>query len=277
MRRRSKAITRLEDHPNLVEILGVLAQLPHIGDGDLPRLAEAWNNTVYVAEARDRALSPDSPLVLEVLAAFEAVSALFADDLDGEADYILVDPRTTTLALKAVRDAIAAVYARPALTRGEYLALLRPWREVYPVDLVHEPDLGPQAAQVKSLLAALPGLATRCHDESSRELFEFLVDTAWLDDHERHDSARDEAWQAAVLTGRRRLWTLVRRTGAEGISRPCPTCRGLGDDRDEQRVLTLCLDAACALLVADAIPDAATDVLTAPVARLVPLPRRAAD
>src|SRR5690349_3002351 len=73
MSRRGTTISVLEEHPNLSEILGVLAQLAHIRDADIPRLADAWNNTVAVAEARDRALSPDSPLVIEALAAFEAL------------------------------------------------------------------------------------------------------------------------------------------------------------------------------------------------------------
>src|SRR3954468_9115663 len=128
MSRRSSAISVLEEHPNLAEILGVLAQLAHIRDNDIPLLADAWHNTVAVAEARDRALSPDSPLVLEALAAYEAVSALFDDDLRGEAAYVTVASDVTTTALKAVRDAIAAAYAKPILSRAEYAALLRPWR-----------------------------------------------------------------------------------------------------------------------------------------------------
>src|SRR3954463_81728 len=113
VRRRTAEILSLEDHPNLPEILGVLAQLAHVSDADLPRLAKAWHNTVFLAEARARALSPDAPLVLEVLAAFEAVQALFADDLSGEEDYLSVEPEVAAVALKAIRDAIAAAYARP--------------------------------------------------------------------------------------------------------------------------------------------------------------------
>ena len=82
---RAPVVQRLEEHPNLSAVLGVLAQLAHISDDDLPRLAEGWVNSPSIAQARDRALSPDSPLVVEVLAAFDAVSALFADDLLGEA------------------------------------------------------------------------------------------------------------------------------------------------------------------------------------------------
>jgi hypothetical protein len=85
-----------------------------------------------------------------------------------------------------------------------------------------------------------------------------------------------------VLTSRRRVWALIRRSGAEGLSRPCLACRRhssrLGsDERDHQRVMALCLDAACALLVADTLPDHVTSVLTAPVTELVPLQRRPSE
>jgi len=267
-------VARLEEHPNLDEVLGVLAQLAHIADSDLPRLAEAWVNSPSIAEARDRALSPDSPLVLEVLAAFEAVGALFADDLLGEAPYLTVDRDVTTLALKSVRDAIAAAYARPVLRRGEYDALLRPWRSVYPRPTVDQPDLGPRAEQVKALLATLPRLSERCHDAAGRQLFEALVDQSYVAESDRADAAA-ASFQAAVLTERRRVWALVRRTAAEGLSRPCASCRvPVEDGRDAQRVLELCLDAACALLVADAMPDAATELLTEAVSALVPLQHR---
>jgi hypothetical protein len=39
------------------------------------------------------------------------------------------------------------------------------------------------------------------------------------------------------------------------------------------RVLALCLDAACALLVCDAIDDNLVDVLTLPVQKLIPKQR----
>jgi hypothetical protein len=67
----------------------------------------------------------------------------------------------------------------------------------------------------------------------------------------------------------------VRRTGTEGLLRPCPTCRtSPAGDRDSQRVLELCLDAACALLVADAVPDSCTDLLAEQVLALIPSQRR---
>ncbi|MCU1672617.1 MAG: hypothetical protein JWN77_730 [Frankiales bacterium] len=272
-RRTGTTIGSLEEHPNLPEILGILAQLAHVRDDELPRLAEAWCNTIAVAEARDRALSPDSPLVLEALSAFEAVAALFDDDLRGEAAYVTVGCDVTTTALKAVRDAIAAAYARPCLSRSEYQALLRPWRTVYPASTVDEPDLGPRAEQVKELLALLPLLSSRCHDAEGRRLYDALVDRSFAQESDRAD-AREAAFQAAVLTSRRRVWALVRRSGAEGLSRPCPSCRGVAsDERESSRVMALCLDAACALLVADALPDATTLVLTEPVTSLIPQQR----
>ena len=277
MARRAAAVDRLEDHPNLPEVLGVLGQLAHITDDDLPRLAAAWTNTVAVASARDRALSPDSPLICEVLAAFDAIGALFADDLAGEATYLVVEAPVVSTALKAVRDALAAVYARPILSRTEYTQLLAPWRAVYPHATVDEPDLGPRADQVKALLGLMPLLAGRCHDEAGRALFDALVDRSFADESDRAEAV-ESAFQAAVLTSRRRVWALIRRSGAEGLSRPCTSCgRGLAStdpQREHQRVMALCLDAACALLVADALPDATTSLLTAPIESLVPLQRK---
>ena len=273
---RTTVVQCLEEHPNLSAVLGVLAQVAHISDDDLPRLAQGWVNSPSIAAARDKALAPDSPLVVEVLAAFDAISALFADDLHGEAPYVTVDPRVTTLALKAVRDAVAAVYARPVLTRAEYAALLRPWLAVYPAASSGEPDLGPEGERVKALLATLPQLAGRCHDQRGRLLFDDLVDRSFVGEDDRAQAAAS-AFEAAVLTRRRRVWALVRRTGAEGLHRPCADCgrhRGVEDERETARVLSLCLDAACALLVADALPDACTDLLTEPVAALLPLQRR---
>ena len=273
MGRGTATVRRLEEHPNLPEVLGVLAQLAHVGDEHLVALADAWVNSPSLAEARDRALAPDSPLVVEVLAAFDALTALFADDLAGEADFVVVDSAVTIRALKAIRDAIAAVYARPVLSKSEYAALLRPWRVVFATPTVDEPDLGPRGDQVKALLSVLPRMATRCHDEEGRALFEALVDRSFVAESDRA-SAAETAFQAAVLTSRRRVWALIRRTGTEGLLRPCLTCRSSAPaDRDGQRVLELCLDAACALLVADAVPDSCTGLLSDPVLALIPAQR----
>jgi hypothetical protein len=272
-RRRTAVIETLDAHPNLSEVLGVLAQLPHITDNELVRLADAWHNTVGLAEARARALDPDCPLILEVLAAFEAVQSLFADDVDGDKEYLEIESAVVTVALKAVRDAVAAAYARPVLSRSEHTALMAAWREVYPTDVVDEPDLGGRSAEVKALLQAMPLLATRCHDNSAASMYDSILAMTWTLDEDVRTGARDEAWQAAVLTNRRRVWGLVRRSGAEGIGRFCPECRTRSDDDDTVRVLALCLDAACALLVADAVDDNLIDVLTLPVQALIPRQR----
>ena len=272
-RRRTAVVETLDEHPNLPEILGVLAQLPHITDRDLTRLADAWHNTVGLAEARARALDPDCPLILEVLAAFEAVQSLFADDVNGEHNFLEVEGEVVTVALKAIRDAIAAAYARPVLSRTEHAGLMTAWRAVYPTDSVDEPDLGARSAEVKALLHAMPLLATRCHDEGAATLYDSILEMTWTLDEDVRAVARDEAWHAAVLTNRRRVWGLVRRSGAEGIGRYCSQCRTRSDDEDTVRVLALCLDAACALLVADAIDDNLVDVLTLPVQALIPRQR----
>ena len=272
MLRRSTTVGRLEDHPNLCEVLGVLAQLAHIADADLPRLAAAWNNDAVIAEARDRALSTDAPLIVEVLSAFDAVRALFDDDLRGEAAYVTVDPSVTVTALKAVRDAIAGAYARPVLSRSDHAMLMRPWRTVFAAGAVAEPDLGPQGQAVKDLLGALPRLATRCHNTAAQADFDALVDQSFVDESDRA-GARESAFQVAVLTSRRRIWALVGRTAAEALTRSCRACRAPRDAREDARVLQVCLDAVCVLLVADALPEELTLTLTRPVARLVPLQR----
>jgi hypothetical protein len=216
-------------------------------------------------------------LVLEVLAAFEAVQALFADDICGEAEYVELDPEVASVALKAIRDAIAAAYAEPLLSRAEHAALITPWRAVYPTSLVDEPDLGEHAGTVKALLSAMPRLATRCHDENAALLYDEILRISMVLDEDVRAVARDEAWQAALLTNRRRVWGLIRRSGAEGIGRYCGQCRTRHDDEDTMRVLSMCLDAACALLVADAIDDNLVDVLTLPVQKLIPLQRTSGD
>jgi hypothetical protein len=276
-RRTSGALERLEDHPNIAEVMAVLNRLPHITDHELPALADAWRNTVPLAEARARALTPDSPLVLEVLASFEAVQALFSDDMRGDEAYVTVDPQVTMVALKAVRDAIAAAYARPILTRAEHHALFKAWRTVFPTDLVSTPDLGARGADVTALLAALPRLATRCHDTAAASEYAHILDIASVLDRGMHTAARDESWQAAVLTSRRRLWGLVRRSGAEGMGRYCSQCHQRSTGDDAAAVLTLCLDAACGMLVADAIDDTFLDILTLPVTSLIPGQRPPAE
>jgi hypothetical protein len=272
-RRTTATIESLDAHPNAAEVRGILAALPNMSDDTLPLLAAAWRNTTLLAEARRRALEPDSPLVVEVLACFETVQSLFADDLRGEEEYLTVDPDITTTALKAVRDAIAAAYARPILTDAEHSALMRAWRTVHPFDRVADPDLGSRADDVASLLEAIPRLAARCHDASAAAEYASILLAGETVDEDIRCAAREEAWHAAVLTSRRRVWQLVRRSGAEGLSRYCTTCRQRQRDEDTARVLTLCTDAACALLVAGSLDDDIIEVLVAPVSCMIPLQR----
>ena len=78
-----------------------------------------------------------------------------------------------------------------------------------------------------------------------------------------------------VRTGRRRVWTLVRRSAAEGLGRFCSGCRTQHVDApyDDERVFELCADAACALLVSDVLPASESAALTAPLRHLIPLQR----
>jgi hypothetical protein len=274
-RRTTALIESLDAHPNSAEVRGILSRLPCMSDGDLPLLADAWHNTTLLAEARRRSLEPDSPLILEVLACFETVQSLFADEIRGNEDYLTVDPEITATALKAVRDAIAAAYARPILTPGEHTALMKAWRSVYPTDHLADPDLGSRSADVTSLLLAMPRLAARCHDASAAAEYASILTAGAAVDEDIRCAARDEAWHAAVLTSRRRVWQLVRRSGAEGLGNYCTVCRQRGRDSDTTRVLNLCIDAACGLLVAGTLDDDIVDVLIGPVRCLIPAQRPA--
>ena len=134
--RASRWVSSLDVHPNLAEILSVLSQLPRLTSSDMACLAQGWRDTTFVHLARAHALGPDTPLVLEVLAKFEHVDRVFREELsrdflgdDGAAT--AVKPQVVKHALHAVRDAIAAVYARPVLSRSEYHALIGPWRRAF--------------------------------------------------------------------------------------------------------------------------------------------------
>jgi hypothetical protein len=265
-------IESLDEHPNATEINGIVGRLPYVPDTALQPLAAAWKNTHAVASARDQALRPDSPLVCEVLAVFDAVQELWADDLAGRTPLV---PDVVSTALKAIRDAVAAAYARPTISRGNHRLLLQPWRTVFPTDGSEEPDLGRRGAEINRVMRTLPWLATRCHDAAAARRYEELSQLAWWGLEERSD-ARREAWSAAVITGRRRTWRLVRRSGADALARPCPACHRRPEaDSDLSRVATLCVDVACGLLVADAIPIQVLDVLTTPIHLLIPEQRPA--
>ncbi len=134
--RASRWVTSLDLHPNLAEILGVLSQLPQLTTRDMTSLAQGWRDTSFLHSARAHALGPDTPLVLEVLARFEHVDRFFREELS--LDFLgddfaatAVKPQVVKHALHAVRDAIAAAYARPILSRAEYLALMKPWHRAF--------------------------------------------------------------------------------------------------------------------------------------------------
>lgn len=274
--RASVVVHSLDTHPNRAEIASVLARLPHIPDPDVQRLAAAWANPPVVAEARQRALQPSSPLVIDALAGFDFAQALFAEDLAGGRDYLTVEPGTVVLALKAIRDAIAASYARPVLDRDEHAALLGPWHSIYPDTGPATPDFGERAPDIDRLLAGLEQLATRCHDPLAAADHATLTHACEALDAGVHGVARDEAWRIAVLTSRRRLWHAVRRRGFEGFSRRCPVCH-TRPAKQIDAALVLGLDAACGLLVADALDETLVDVLTVPLLNLVPLQRPATE
>lgn len=275
-RRTPVVVQSLDSHPNAAEILAITSQLPCISDANLPALADAWHNTTFLAEARRRALEPDAPLVLDALARFEMVQVLFAEEIRGGEDYLTVEPDVATMALKAIRDAIAAAYARPILSAGEHEALMKAWRTVYPNDLAVTPNLGARAADVSALLSALPRLSVRCHDAAAAGEYASILSAGSVLDEDIRCAARDEAWHAAVLTSQRRVWQLIRHSADEGSRRGyCAACRRRGYDDDTARVLSLCVDAACGLLVAGTVEDDIVDVLTAPVECLIPAQRPA--
>ena len=267
-----QVITSLDDHPNAEEVIDVLARMVDLSDQDLSELASVWRNDEHVSAARARALSPDSPLVLEALAAFDSLAFLYADDLAGTADFVTLPAPVTALALKAVRDAIAAAYARPSLSPEEHALLVEPWRQVFPRRTSAMPQFGPQHDAVIELLSALPHLACRSHDAVATARFAALLDVGLMLDPEAHAAAFDQAWHACVTTRRRRLWQLATRSAHESFYRRCGECARGGSD-DDRMVLALCLGAVVAVLVEDVLDDASMATLAAPVAMLVPQPR----
>lgn len=276
-RRGAVVISAIEAHPNALEILAISSRLPCITDAQLVELATAWENTSELGEARRHALEPDSPLVFEALSRFETVQVLFAEEIRGGEEYLGITPEVASTALKAIRDAIAAAYARPAITVAEHAVLTKAWRAVYPTDRIATPDLGSRASDVTSLLHAMPSLATTCHDAAAAEKHAAIVEASLAIDDDVHWAAREEAWHAAVLTSRRRMWWLIRHTADCERSRYCMTCRERERAANTEHVLTLVADAACGLLVAGTLDDDIVEVLTAPVESLVPAHRPATD
>ena len=190
---------------------------------------------------------------------------IFAEEIRGGEEYLTVEPDVASTALKAVRDAIAGAYARPAITAAEHASLTRAWRVVYPTDRLTAPDLGNRSSDVNTLLQAVPRLAATCHDHSAMPEHAAILKAGAAIDEDIRCAAREEAWHAAVLTSRRRIWQLIRHTGESERKRYCKTCRERARDADTDRVLRLCIDAACGLLVAGALEDDIIDVLSAPV------------
>lgn len=264
-RRGSVVISTLDGHPNALEILSITSQLPCITDLALAELAGSWQNTSELAEARRHALEPDSPLVFDALTAFETVQVIFAEEIRGGAEYLAVEPEVASTALKAVRDAIAGAYARPVITVAEHAVLTRAWRAVYPNNQLTAPDLGTRAGDVNAILQAIPRLAATCHDQSALPELAAIRKASAATDEDIRCAAREEAWHAAVLTSRRRVWQLIRHTGETARKRYCQTCRERHRDPATDRALRLCIDAACGVLVAGALEEDIVDVLTAPV------------
>ncbi|MDQ1487355.1 MAG: hypothetical protein QOJ62_3048 [Actinomycetota bacterium] len=294
--RRRTVVTSLDVHPNLAEILGILSQVPQLTDRDMAGLAGVWRDTASLASARDRALRPDAPLVVEVLAAFDRVDAVFdaelsaiddwADDSYGTAaspggDHnghigdvfsATLKPHVVNNALKAVRDALAAAYARPVISRAEHAGLIGPWRHVFPAG---QSARAARPDAVQDLLDAMLPLAGRCHDEHSRVLFGQLAVAAVARDAAVTAAARETAWNSAVASARRRQWAILRQTVQEALSRPCRTCRSWRRpvDDDAELVRSLCADAVCGVLMADSVEADVVSALVDPARRLLPMPR----
>ena len=88
-------------------------------------------------------------------------------------------------------------------------------------------------------------------------------------DPESHANAIESAWQAAILTGRRRLWFLASRSANESYARGCGPCARLVTD-DDKAVLAICLGVVAAMLVRDVLDSESAETLLAPVAALMP-------
>ncbi|HVF19717.1 MAG TPA: hypothetical protein VNA14_05690 [Mycobacteriales bacterium] len=262
-------VDSLAEHPNAEEIVGVLARMVQLNDEQLSGLALSWNDNPLTAAARARALEPDSPLVLEVLGAFDSLAYLYEDDLDGEADYLTVPAPVAALALKATRDAIAAAYARPALEPAMYDALIAPWRALFSADEVLAPDFGPQHASVLDLFGVMASMACRSHDAEADRRWSEVLSVGTQVDLDRHGEALDRAWDAALLTDRRRLWTLVSRTGQEAFFRRCHECDRLGSAADGA-VLALCLGAVVGVMMSDVLDEETRGLLVEPLGSLIP-------
>ncbi|HVE64748.1 MAG TPA: hypothetical protein VNB94_13230 [Mycobacteriales bacterium] len=269
-------MSSLHEHPNCDEVVEVLARMTTLTDDQLAELAAGWCDDDVTSAGRATALGPDSPLVLEVLAAFDSLEYLYADDLQGEAAYLTISAPVTALALKAVRDAIAAAYARPVLTRSEYVALLAPWRATFPDSSYCAPDFGPQHAAVVAALGLMSSMACRSHDPHAQQRWSSVLEQGEQVDLERHGDAVDHAWDAALLTQRRRLWGLASRSGQEAFFRRCAQCDRAGHEADGV-VLALCLGAVVGIMMGDVLDDDSQALLRSPLGALLAAQTTASD
>lgn len=149
---RRLTVASLDEHPNSREVRGILDRLPTLTEQQIARLAHGWRDSALLANARNRALSPDSPLILDVLAAFDTLDDNGGADAAAPADSAApsepagpdpatpvafgtaLKPQIGNIAKRAIRDAMAAAYARPILGRADYMALIGPWRRTFPTD-----------------------------------------------------------------------------------------------------------------------------------------------
>jgi hypothetical protein len=231
--------------------------IPHLTDAEIERLAEAWTNCSALAVARDTALSARTPLIHEVLGVFESVDFLFHECCDD------TPTKTVDDATKAIRDAVAAAFARPLLRRAQYRALMRPWRLVQQRPTAR-PLYGPQTGHITRLLDLISTVGNRCHDGAAERLFDELDNTALILNRELADHARAAVSAAVEITGRARLARFIEAGARRRASGGCQRC-GETVGTSVCRVRMLCSDAAVALTVSDLLDDTLVEVLTVPV------------
>ena len=120
-------ITSLTDHPNVHEICGIIMQIDGLSEGDLQVLSRNWRSSSIAGEARDRALTLDTPLIIQLLATMSDVNKelLPADPVLSR--FAHVDNVLVKAARNAIFDALAAEFAQPVIAEADYSALIAPW------------------------------------------------------------------------------------------------------------------------------------------------------
>jgi hypothetical protein len=259
----------LAEHPSADRIRDTLLRLPYLTPEQLSTLARTWRSTPVTTTARRRALAPGSPLVMDVLSVFDLLTTMYADELWAEGPHVVLPARTTRDALKAVRDAVAAVYAAPVLTRWEYLALSRPWRRAMRWAPAPPADRDRTWDALDRLLGGAAACRDRCHDAQQLVAFDAMVVAGLTRDASGRAGALEQAWTAAVACGRHRMWALLRRAAADTLRTGCARCRRTADGEDD-RVAGLVTDAAVGLLVGDLLSRENLRVLLEPVSGLLP-------